>query len=300
MLFLALKDLVNGLRGKNYVDQEDSEEFKAAAEKRVATLNDQFKDLNQELQNVDEGDPSALEELFTHCAASVQNLTLEGKLKQEDLLELYGFFKQAMIGDATDKYAPSLLDLKGKAKFNVWRTNLGITQEDAKKYYILKYASLNKEAEENVMQVLNGEIDAQEVDNPAMKSISRPEIDQKEVQNYIGALDEDKTRIFNLYEEIRANGEEELYMVIERKEISAETTNKEGMTPFMLAVDEAFSVEILQTLLDFGADINHRDNDGSTALHYACTVSYFTHILACGRRDHQIPSCKGSCSKHCE
>ena len=46
-------------------------------------------------------------------------------------------------------------------------------------------------------------------------------------------------------------------------------TNKEGLTPLLLAVDECYSEECLQYLIEHGSDINHQDNSGSTALHFA-------------------------------
>ena len=82
-------------------------------------------------------------------------------------------------------------------------------------------------------------------------------------------MDEDKTAIFQAYERIRGNGEEELFMAIENGDLKVDTTNQEGMTPFLLAVDECFSLDILETLLEKGADINHQDESGASALHYA-------------------------------
>jgi diazepam-binding inhibitor (GABA receptor modulator, acyl-CoA-binding protein) len=51
------------------------------------------------------------------------------------LLELYGLFKQATVGDVTGK-RPGLLDLKGKAKYDAWATRKGMTKEAAMDEYV--------------------------------------------------------------------------------------------------------------------------------------------------------------------
>ena len=51
--------------------------------------------------------------------------------------------------------------------------------------------------------------------------------------------------------------------------IEPDTVNNEEMSVFMLAVDESYEESCLQILIDSGAQINHQDNDGNTALHYA-------------------------------
>ena len=45
----------------------------------------------------------------------------------------------------------------------------------------LRYALVN-----NLCQVFLGEIDAVEAEDPGMKSISRPQINEKELENYVG------------------------------------------------------------------------------------------------------------------
>ncbi|MBN3294330.1 ACBD7 protein, partial [Polypterus senegalus] len=59
------------------------------------------------------------------------------KTRPEDgeLLELYGLYKQATVGDInTEK--PGMLDMKGKAKWEAWESKKGMSKEDAMKAYI--------------------------------------------------------------------------------------------------------------------------------------------------------------------
>ena len=55
----------------------------------------------------------------------------------EELLELYAFYKQATSGDVTGS-RPGMLDLKGRAKFDAWAKKKGTSKDDA----MTKYAAL--------------------------------------------------------------------------------------------------------------------------------------------------------------
>ncbi|XP_003966134.1 acyl-CoA-binding domain-containing protein 7 [Takifugu rubripes] len=53
----------------------------------------------------------------------------------QELLDLYGLYKQAIVGDVnTDR--PGLLDLKGKAKWDAWESRKGMSQDEAMSDYI--------------------------------------------------------------------------------------------------------------------------------------------------------------------
>ncbi|XP_030761904.1 putative acyl-CoA-binding protein [Sitophilus oryzae] len=81
----------------------------------------------------------SLDEQFNKAAEDVKKLA--SKPSDDDLLELYGLFKQATVGDVnTDR--PGLLDLKGKAKWDAWSGRKGLAQDKAKEQYIAKVKSL--------------------------------------------------------------------------------------------------------------------------------------------------------------
>ncbi|XP_076869043.1 acyl-CoA-binding domain-containing protein 7 [Brachyhypopomus gauderio] len=53
----------------------------------------------------------------------------------QELLDLYGLYKQAMVGDInTDK--PGMLDMKGKAKWEAWDSRKGMSKDDAMTAYV--------------------------------------------------------------------------------------------------------------------------------------------------------------------
>ena len=55
----------------------------------------------------------------------------------DELLELYAFYKQATTGDVSGS-RPGMLDLKGRAKFDAWAKKKGTSKDDA----MTKYAAL--------------------------------------------------------------------------------------------------------------------------------------------------------------
>lgn len=62
---------------------------------------------------------------------------LETRPSNEELLELYGLFKQATQGDVSGA-RPGMLDVRGRAKYDAWSRRKGLSREDAMK----KYAAL--------------------------------------------------------------------------------------------------------------------------------------------------------------
>jgi diazepam-binding inhibitor (GABA receptor modulating acyl-CoA-binding protein) len=61
---------------------------------------------------------------------------------QDKMLELYGLYKQAKMGDVSGK-KPGMLDLKGRAKYGAWTTRKGLSQDDAMTAYVALVDSLS-------------------------------------------------------------------------------------------------------------------------------------------------------------
>ena len=72
-------------------------------------------------------------ELFNNAAKAVMKLNKSPT--NDEMLELYGLFKQAKFGDNTSP-EPSLLYYKAKAKWGAWEKNKGMKQDDAMITYI--------------------------------------------------------------------------------------------------------------------------------------------------------------------
>jgi len=58
------------------------------------------------------------------------------------LLKIYGLYKQATLGDNTEK-KPGFGDMVGRAKWDAWNNLKGTGSNDAKQQYMNLIASLN-------------------------------------------------------------------------------------------------------------------------------------------------------------
>jgi len=76
---------------------------------------------------------------FEESVDKVKNL--KETPSDNDLLELYGFYKQAIVGDVNTA-KPGFLDFKGKAKWEVWNSKKGLTNDEAKNKYVEKVNEL--------------------------------------------------------------------------------------------------------------------------------------------------------------
>uniref|UniRef100_A0A3Q3EMY8 Acyl-CoA binding domain containing 7 n=1 Tax=Labrus bergylta TaxID=56723 RepID=A0A3Q3EMY8_9LABR len=70
---------------------------------------------------------------FEKLAEDVKNV--KTRPTDQELLDLYGLYKQAIVGDINTE-RPGMLDLKGKAKWDAWNSRKGMSKEDAMTAYI--------------------------------------------------------------------------------------------------------------------------------------------------------------------
>ncbi|KAM9691734.1 acyl-CoA-binding domain-containing protein 7-like [Dama dama] len=81
----------------------------------------------------------SLQNDFDKAAKDVRKL--KTRPDDEELKEIYGLYKQSVTGDI-DIECPALLDLKGKAKWEAWNLQKGLSKEDAMSAYISKAREL--------------------------------------------------------------------------------------------------------------------------------------------------------------
>jgi acyl-CoA-binding protein len=75
----------------------------------------------------------ATDDEFKAAQERVQKLTR--RPSNEELLELYGLYKQATAGDVSGK-RPGMLDVKGRAKYDAWAARKGMTKAAAMQTYV--------------------------------------------------------------------------------------------------------------------------------------------------------------------
>lgn len=81
---------------------------------------------------------------FLAAADAVKAFT--SRPSDQELLDLYGYFKQATVGDVNTE-RPGMFDLKGKAKWDNWQSRKGTSKEDAEKEYIALVEKLKADHE---------------------------------------------------------------------------------------------------------------------------------------------------------
>ena len=81
---------------------------------------------------------SDLEDRFAAAQARVKPIT---GLGNDAMLDMYGLYKQATVGDATGA-RPGMMDLRGRAKYDAWASRRGLTKDAAMEAYIAIVARL--------------------------------------------------------------------------------------------------------------------------------------------------------------
>jgi diazepam-binding inhibitor (GABA receptor modulator, acyl-CoA-binding protein) len=75
------------------------------------------------------------------AAAQERVKALKSTPSSDELLELYGLYKQATGGNVQGS-RPSMLDFKGRAKFDAWQKRSGLGRDDAMTQYVSLVARL--------------------------------------------------------------------------------------------------------------------------------------------------------------
>ncbi|XP_064216970.1 acyl-CoA-binding protein-like [Aotus nancymaae] len=68
---------------------------------------------------------------------------LKTKPGDDEMLFIYGNYKQATVGDVNTEWL-GMLDFKSKARWDAWKELKGTTKEDAMKAYVNKVEELKK------------------------------------------------------------------------------------------------------------------------------------------------------------
>lgn len=75
-------------------------------------------------------------------AAVANSKKLSERPDNSTLLKIYGLYKQATVGDNTEK-KPGFTDMVGRAKWDAWNQCKGTSADDAKQQYIDLIESLS-------------------------------------------------------------------------------------------------------------------------------------------------------------
>lgn len=77
------------------------------------------------------------------AAAQERVKALSRRPSNDQLLALYGLYKQATEGDVSGK-RPGMLDMVGRAKYDAWASRSGTDRDSAMKAYVALVETLTK------------------------------------------------------------------------------------------------------------------------------------------------------------
>ncbi|VVC94103.1 acyl-CoA-binding domain-containing protein 6 [Leptidea sinapis] len=205
---------------------------------------------NNSNSDFSDDEQSPLDTSFTKATDHVRKLT--SKLDNNQLLELYGLFKQATEGECNTQ-KPGWFDTKGRKKWEAWKSFGDLSSELAKQ----KYIDLVKKYEPSLELDESGPKQAW-VAVSSLQQHPEPEL----VHNQLSLLE--------------AARENLVFLIIELLEKNPDLKyekDEDGLTALHWAADRD-AVDALEALIKSGCDINAIDNSGQTALHYAASCGH--------------------------
>ena len=169
----------------------------------------------------------------------------------DTLLKLYGLYKQATVGVADESKAANFWDLVGRSKYEAWAKLGSMDQAAAMKHYAELVDALPSA----------GQGGAQRKEK-SWKTSSRPlapEVDNEKLAK--------KEPDFLTYSS-EGNVSQVLRLLRLEPEKCLSMRNEDGVTGLLWACDRGHE-ELVEELLNAGADIETRDGSGMRPLHYA-------------------------------
>jgi len=208
-------------------------------------------DIHQEI------DLDDLSETFEHATKVV--VQLASSLNSEQLLKLYGLYKQAKQGPC-DIPRPSWYQLDARSKWDAWKSLGDKSCEEAMAGYV--------EAVDEICPSWRDESQDDSSRDRGWVSVSRPVNDLEEAMQ-----DSDKT----LFDWIKDSDLSNVVKLLKANPELVNLSDENGMQPMHWAADRGFTSAI-ESLVEHGADVNAKDADGQTALHYATSCGHLEAI----------------------
>ncbi|KAH8584920.1 acyl-binding protein [Cryptosporidium sp. chipmunk genotype I] len=207
-----------------------------------------------------------------YCANNVSSFS------NEELLDLYGFYKQATVGDAPEKSGSffSVFSVKDQAKSKSWASRKGMSPEDAANEYIKLIDKKNPHWEETI-----GKNSCFSLSNSTSRPLLESNLDEEKLEVELkSVLDQVllgpnfsrkdcSLSVFDAFcSQVNKNETEFLKKVLEKYPFLSDSRSSQGSHALHLACDKGYS-EIALLLLKSGANPNAKDNFGDSPLHIA-------------------------------
>lgn len=206
----------------------------------------------------DDEELSPLEEAFNKASDHVRKIT--SKLDNNQLLELYGLYKQSTEGQC-DTPKPSWFDGKGRKKWEAWKSLENMPSDEAKQ----KYIELVQKHDPEFSLVTESGVKEAWVTVSSLRFSPEPELRH----NDLSLLEAAREDLGDLVTDLLSKNPD---LKNERDE--------DGLTALHWAADRD-ATSALTALIKGGCDINAIDSCDQTALHYAASCGHLksTQIL---------------------
>lgn len=210
-------------------------------------------DSDWEFEDTDEND-----ELFTKATQHVQRT--HDKLLPNDLLELYGLYKQATQGKCNTS-KPGLFSMQARAKWSAWSDLADMSSDKAKQLYVEKLQQLDPVWYDNILKGVKSAVGGgigwvvHSVESPPPDALNSKADHEKTLFDFVK-----DHQLLRIKENI--------------KETDLQLLDENGMGLIHWATD-ANDLDILEFLLTSGCPVDLRDAEQQqTALHYASSCGH--------------------------
>jgi acyl-CoA-binding protein len=204
-------------------------------------------------------DISELSEMFEKAANHLKSII--GKLETKHLLELYGFYKQATEGPCNIS-KPYWYEMQAKQKWEAWQALGDMTRETAMKSYVQLISELDHGWRDANVILEGSEGSGGKSGWVAVSCMSNTD-------QYLD--DADKT----VFDWVKEGNVGKVWEFAQKASLpESNVTDSEGMGLIHWAADRG-NLAVLKCLIeDLMVNVDLKDGDGQTALHYAASCGH--------------------------
>lgn len=185
-----------------------------------------------------------------------------------DLLQLYGFYKQATEGVCRTP-RPNVLQMKARSKWNAWHELGEMTKADAQRAYVNKLNQLDSKWLDNSKRRSGGGDGGGRLTGWVVHSIESVPVEEQSTPEHMKTV----------FDHVKENNLQRLREQLKPSDLTP--LDEHGMALLHWATDRN-AIEIIEYLIKCGANVNQLDAEQQTPLHYAAScghVEALRHLL---------------------
>ncbi|XP_034474284.1 acyl-CoA-binding domain-containing protein 6 [Drosophila innubila] len=177
-----------------------------------------------------------------------------------DLLQLYGFYKQATEG-ACRTPRPNVLQMKARSKWNAWHELGEMSQADAQRAYVDKLNKLDPQWLDKKRSGAGGAGDGGRLRGWVVHSIESVPVEEQSTPEHLKTI----------FDHVKENNLQRLREQLKPSDLTP--LDEQGMALLHWATDRN-AIEIIEYLIKCGANVNQLDAEQQTPLHYAASCGH--------------------------